>query len=242
MEAVRLLSKLNELVIKRNGLRDEEANRLSPAQEREKLINEVRSNNQALTGMNRQMKLLEDQLSDRRELLGQIEQDLEEGNSERHAKYKELKRRDETMTAFMETFREAMLEEKQSKNRMFYTLIIKYFSFRSDFTAIETLKNQITYAIEQITMQGINLKSYGISRSSMLDEKNDLSSHDGLLREYKRLGIQLKQLQILEKRTADQLKELRRDETTVSEEILKFTNLNVSNKSEIIEFNQIWLN
>lgn len=118
MEAVRLLSKLNELVIKRNGLRDEEANRLSPAQEREKLINEVRSNNQALTSMNRQMKLLEDQLSDRRELLGQIEQDLEEGNSERHAKYKELKRRDETMTAFMETFREAMLEEKHSKNRM----------------------------------------------------------------------------------------------------------------------------
>lgn len=119
MEAVRLLSKLNELVIKRNGLRDEEANRLSPAQEREKLINEVRSNNQALTSMNRQMKLLEDQLSDRRELLGQIEQDLEEGNSERHAKYKELKRRDETMTAFMETFREAMLEEKQSKIGMF---------------------------------------------------------------------------------------------------------------------------
>lgn len=118
MEAVRLLSKLNELVIKRNGLRDEEANRLSPAQEREKLINEVRSNNQALTSMNRQIKLLEDQLSDRRELIGQIEQDLEEGNSERHAKYKELKRRDETMTAFMETFREAMLEETQSKNQM----------------------------------------------------------------------------------------------------------------------------
>lgn len=91
---------------------------MSPAQEREKLINEVRSNNQALTSMNRQMKLLEDQLSDRRELLGQIEQDLEEGNSERHAKYKELKRRDETMTAFMDTFRDAMLEEKQSKNRM----------------------------------------------------------------------------------------------------------------------------
>lgn len=94
---------------------------------------------------------------------------------------------------------------------------------------METLKNQITYAIEQITMQGINLKSYGISRASMMYDKNDLSSHDGLLREYKRLGIQLKQLQILEKRTADQLKELRREESTVSEEILKFTNLNVSN-------------
>lgn len=116
MEATRLLSKLNELVIKRNTLRDEEANRLSPAQEREKLISEVRANNQALTSMNRQMKLIEDQLSDKREQLSQIEQDLEEGNSERHAKYKELKRRDETMTAFMDTFRVNMENEKQSNN------------------------------------------------------------------------------------------------------------------------------
>lgn len=114
MEAVRLQSKLNELVTKRNALRDEEANRLSPAQEREKLINEVRANNQALTSMNRQMKLIEDQLSDRREVLAQLDQDLDEGNSERHAKYKELKRRDETMSAFMSTFRSSMDEEKGS--------------------------------------------------------------------------------------------------------------------------------
>lgn len=108
------MSKLNELVTKRNTLRDEEANRLSPAQEREKLINEVRSNNQALTSINRQMKLIEDQLIDKREVLVQIEQDLEEGNSERHAKYKELKRRDETMTLFMESFSDSLEEEKRS--------------------------------------------------------------------------------------------------------------------------------
>lgn len=62
-----------------------------------------------------------------------------------------------------------------------------------------------------------------------MDEKNDLSSQDGLLKEYKRLGIQLKQLQILEKRTRDQLTELRREDGLVTEEIDKFTNLNVKN-------------
>lgn len=117
MEAARLLSKLNELVAKRNTLRDEEANRLSPAQEREKLINEVRANNQALTSINRQMKIVSDQLNDKRDLLQQIEQDLDEGNSDRHAKYKELKRRDETMSAFMDTFNLNMQTEKQSKNK-----------------------------------------------------------------------------------------------------------------------------
>lgn len=114
MEAARLLTKLNELVAKRNNLREEEANRLTPAQEREKLIVEVRANNQALTSMNKQMKQIEDQLSDKKETLQQIEQDLEESNSERHVKYMELKRRDETMSAFMATFHASMEEEQNS--------------------------------------------------------------------------------------------------------------------------------
>lgn len=124
MEAVRLLSKLNELVIKRNTLREEEANRLSPAQEREKLIGEVRANNQALTSMNRQLKIVEDQLNDKREILQQIDQDLEEGNSDRHAKYKELKRRDDTMTEFMESFRRNMDEEQHSRYLIFETPLL----------------------------------------------------------------------------------------------------------------------
>lgn len=90
------------------------------------------------------------------------------------------------------------------------------------------MKNQITYAIEQITLQGINLKNYGITKSSILNEKNDLSSHDGLLKEYKKLSIQLKQLQILEKRTKDQRNELNDEEVLVNAEIEKFSNLDVS--------------
>lgn len=115
LDAVRLQTKLKETTVKRNTLKEEEDNRLTPAQEREKLINEVRANNQSLTSIGRQMKLLEDQLSDKKELLHQVEQDLEEGNSERHAKYKELRRRDETMTEFMENFHQSMTNEKKSK-------------------------------------------------------------------------------------------------------------------------------
>lgn len=75
-------------------------------------------------------------------------------------------------------------------------------------------------------MQGLNLKSYGISRSS-IDESNDLSSHEGLLREYKKLNIQLKQLQILEKRTKDQLANLQDEDRTIEEEIELYSNLDV---------------
>lgn len=74
MEAVRLQTKLKELTTKRNIFREKENSKLSPANEREKLINEVRTNNQSLSKIARQMKIIEDQLNEKKELLNQVEQ------------------------------------------------------------------------------------------------------------------------------------------------------------------------
>lgn len=115
-EAVRLMAKLNELQSKLEAAKVEEQNRLTPAQEREKLIADVRENKQALTGIQHQIKIAEDTLTEKRELLQQIEDDLDEGSSERHTKYKELRVRDETMTTFMEAFKDKMDMEKKSES------------------------------------------------------------------------------------------------------------------------------
>lgn len=93
---------------------------------------------------------------------------------------------------------------------------------------MELIKNQITSALEQVTMHGINLKTLGISKVAILSEKNDLSSEDGLVKEYKRLSVQLKQLQILEKRYTDTIENLQKDEITIVDDINKFSNLDVS--------------
>lgn len=203
-EAVRLLAKLAELQQRGRSLRDEEAQRPSPAQERELLIAAVRDNQQSLVGFNNQLRLVDGQLQERRELLAQIEQDLEEGQSDRHAKYKELRRRDDTMTEFMEQFGESVEREKRT---------------------IDQLKNQITYGIEQITMQGVNLKQLGIATDGGEQQRSDLGSHDGLVREYKRLGVQLQQLQLLERRTGNQLAELRAAEQECVDETARFGNV-----------------
>jgi intraflagellar transport protein 74 len=115
LEAVKLQSKLRETIAKRNQLKDEESNKLSPAQEREKLISEVRLNNQAISGLNKQLKINSEVLSEKRTELMQIEKDLEEGSSERFVKYKELKKRDEMMENFQMTFKDQMKREKQSE-------------------------------------------------------------------------------------------------------------------------------
>lgn len=90
-------------------------------------------------------------------------------------------------------------------------------------TAVDQLKNQITYGIEQITMQGINLKQFGIQPDG--GEKKDLGSQDGLTREYKRLSIQLQQLQLLERRTGAQLAELRQQEERCRSDAQRFGNV-----------------
>uniref|UniRef100_A0AAG5DF11 Intraflagellar transport 74 n=1 Tax=Anopheles atroparvus TaxID=41427 RepID=A0AAG5DF11_ANOAO len=219
-EAHQMKLKLKELVTKRNAMYDEENNRLTPAQEREKLINEVRSNNQALGSIGKQLKINEDQLNEKKEILQQIEHDIEEGNSERNIKYKELKKRDEVMSTFMESFKRNMDQEKQN---------------------IETLKYQITFAIEQITLQGINMKGLGVDKldGDGFASKNDLNSHTGLMKEYKKLGIQLKQLQLLEKRTGLQLLALRQEETEALHNIQKYTNLEVPRSEAIVKMNDL---
>lgn len=101
-----------------------------------------------------------------------------------------------------------------------------FFFFLSD---VESLKNQITFMIEQITLQGINTKfSSNVKlNSSAFNEKNDLNSHGGLLKEYGKLQIQLKQLNILEKRMKKQLSELHQNENDLLQNIQKFNNLDV---------------
>lgn len=111
-EAIRLVTKLNELEMRLMNAKDDEQNRLSPEQQREKLINEVRENKQALTSIQHQIKIAEDTLLEKREILQQINEDLDDENSDRHAKYKELRSRDAVMSEFMDTFKERLDKQK----------------------------------------------------------------------------------------------------------------------------------
>lgn len=76
-------------------------------------------------------------------------------------------------------------------------------------------------------MNGVNLKTLGISKSA-LDDSNDLTSENGMLKEYKRLLVVLKQLQILKKRTADQIEVTKKEDMELQNDTRKFSSLNVS--------------
>lgn len=98
--------------------------------------------------------------------------------------------------------------------------------------------------IEQITLQGINTKfSSNVKiNSSHYSEKNDLNSHGGLLKEYSKLQIQLKQLKILEKRMKKQLDELHQDESNLLQNIQRFNNLNALRSEYAIKYEELSTN
>lgn len=111
-------------------------------------------------------------------------------------------------------------------------------------TDVESLKNQITFLIEQITLQGINTKFSSNLKltSSTFSEKNDLSSHGGLLKEYSKLQIQLKQLKILEKRMKKQLDELRQGEGDLLHNIQRFNNLDLLRHEYSLKYEELSTN
>ncbi|XP_041475189.1 intraflagellar transport protein 74 homolog [Lytechinus variegatus] len=122
-EAVRLYEQLHELVDKKNQLIAEEQSRGTPAEEREKLLKQVKEDNQEIGSMERQIKEIKEKLEDTMEEISQVDVDLEEHQGEKNMKYKELKKREESMNEFLETFESAKKEEIERRSTSEETIV-----------------------------------------------------------------------------------------------------------------------
>ncbi|KAL0901244.1 hypothetical protein ABMA27_006536 [Loxostege sticticalis] len=134
---------------KRDNLKNEMNNRLDPQEEREKLLLQVREDNAAITSLDSNSANLKEQIKKVQELIEQAEQDLEEGNSERHQKYRELKKREETMDAFMSTYDENLKKEQekiiQLEKDIVFALEHSSSNIDMDLSEIDTLKQKEGY-------------------------------------------------------------------------------------------------
>ena len=110
-EAVILHEQLAEAEAKRDKLAEEERRRGTPAQERERLLAQVKEDNAEISIMERHIAEAGDKLRQVQEEMGQLDMDLEDNMSERNQKYRELKKREETMDAFPGSFESNMEEE-----------------------------------------------------------------------------------------------------------------------------------
>jgi len=112
-EAVTLHQQLREAEDKRDRMLEEEAKRGTPQQERERLLQRVKDDNAEIATMERQIGEMRDKMSHLQEEQAQLDQDLEENQSERNQKYRELRKREENMDTFLAGFEANLTQESE---------------------------------------------------------------------------------------------------------------------------------
>ncbi|XP_056155468.1 intraflagellar transport protein 74 homolog [Lampris incognitus] len=111
-EAVRLHEMLSTLEARRNAMEAEERSLGSPQQERDKLFRQVKDDNQEIASMERQLVEIRDRSSQIAEEIQRLEHNSEEAHGECSQKYKELKKKEEEIDRFLESFEETMAQEQ----------------------------------------------------------------------------------------------------------------------------------
>lgn len=196
-EAVKLHLNIMEVEGKRDRLREEEKNRLSPEEEREQLLAKVKQDNTDIAAAERQTTEMKKRMTELEQELERLETDLEENQSEKQVKYKELRKREEAMEQFMNGFdqnREEELEKLEKLERMIVD-------------RLEKLSNSIdndTYLTSGEEMAILNIQSSNVgNEATNLDQ-----SIEGLNKEHVRLQQTLVKMEMLEKRLKAELIEL----------------------------------
>ncbi|XP_053619883.1 intraflagellar transport protein 74 homolog [Plodia interpunctella] len=193
---------------KRDNLKNELNNKLDPQEEREKLLLQVREDNAAISSLDSNAASIKEQIRKVQELIEQAEQDLEEGNSERHQKYRELKKREETMDTFMSTYEENLKKEQEKIEQLEKDVVF----------ALEHSSSNIDLDLSEID----NLKQKEGYTSTYDDNKKSVQT---LTNDYERFQSNLKKAEATRERLATELQTLPEKTSVMKEELNTLSNL-----------------
>ncbi|XP_053198188.1 intraflagellar transport protein 74 homolog [Scomber japonicus] len=112
-EVVRLHDTLSVLEAKRDTMEAEHKSLGSPSEEREKLLKQVKEDNQEIASMERQLTEIKERTTQITEDIRQMEQDSEEAQGESQQKFKELKRKEDEVDRYFESFDEMKAQEQE---------------------------------------------------------------------------------------------------------------------------------
>lgn len=215
-EAVTLYEKLNELGEKKQSLLDEmeKENKGTPAEERERLLKQVKEDNQEIASMERKTSELREKIETVNGEIQQLDMDLEEHQGERNVKYKELKKREETMDEFLETFEEVKANE-QARKQQLESNIVNVLEHMS--RGMARTKHLPSPAELQRMKDDLNFKETEMHKSQ--------STAASLGSEHTRLQMDLEKVEQLETKITTELESLKERIQTMTLELETFSDL-----------------
>ncbi|TPP65796.1 Intraflagellar transport protein 74 [Fasciola gigantica] len=229
-EAMRLYAQLHEAEARLEQLVAETASHEDPGKERERLLKQVREDNQEMASMERQTRETQEKVSHREEELRMLEQELDDSRSERAQKYRELRKREQQIDEFLKTFDEVKGLEQSSISE-------------SEETIVQTLES-ISKCIVQLSQTSTAAAAISASgpqdgsRKDVMDQlreqlqlkTSEVSKSEEtafmLQKERTRLSQDLVKVDQLEEKVIQEMDTLRKRIAKMEEEIALFSDLN----------------
>ncbi|KAK7027296.1 Intraflagellar transport protein 74 [Halocaridina rubra] len=213
-EAVGLYEKLQDLEEKRNEIVTENQKRGTPKEERERLLLQVKEDNAEIATMERQIGEVQEQMKGIQEELHHLDQDLEENQSERSQKYRELRKREETMDQFLATFENSKVEELGRLENL----------EQANVALLEKLSRNMAHFTHLP-----NTRDFDVMKSDLAFKEGELEkskfTEQGLQRESLNLQSNLQKIEALEAKVQKEMVDLKEKHTRMEQEIIEFSDL-----------------
>ncbi|KAM4533943.1 intraflagellar transport protein 74 homolog isoform 2-T2 [Odontesthes bonariensis] len=215
-EVVRLHETLLALEAKRDAMEAEHRSLDSPKEEREKLFQQVKEDNQEIASMERQVTEIKDRTSQISEEIRHLDQDSEAAQGECQQKYKELKRKEEEIDRFLESFEESKAQElkKLSQSQEDIVSLLEHCS-----------RNMLRlHQVDTVTANELkNMQEVLVSKETEVVQSE--STAKGLTTESQRLQQDLEKVQQLEGKISGERGALKEQVSTMEAELLTYRDL-----------------
>uniref|UniRef100_A0A250Y390 Intraflagellar transport protein 74 n=1 Tax=Castor canadensis TaxID=51338 RepID=A0A250Y390_CASCN len=199
-EAVLLHEKLYELEAHRDQMIAEDKSMGSPMEERERLLKQVKEDNQEIASMERQLTDIKEKINHLNEEIRQLDMDLEEHQGEMNQKYKELKKREENMDIFIETFEETKNQELERKSQIETNIVALLEHCSRNINRMKQISS-ITNQELKMMQDDLNFKSTEVQKSQ--------NTARSLTSDSQRLQLDLQKMELLESKMTDEQRSLK---------------------------------
>jgi len=213
-EAVKLYEQLASVQGKRDSLVAEEKERGTPQQERERLLGQVKNDNGEISIMERQIQEVTERMKVLQEERDQLDQDMEENQSEKNQKYRELRKREETMDQFLADFEENRDMEMKRLSELEQQVATSLQNMSRNLSQVGHLPSTQVYSTMK---EDLAFKEGEVEKS-----KNTL---EGLDREHQQLTLNLEKIEALEEKIKTEMLTLKDKMAKMQDEMAVFTDI-----------------
>ncbi|CAH8866491.1 unnamed protein product [Trichobilharzia szidati] len=233
-EAMHLFTQLREVESRRDQLLAEEVSKEDPQKERQRLLQQVRSDNQEIAAIDKQIHEIQEKMTNKEEELRLLEQELDESRNERNQKYRELRKREHQIDEFLKTFDSVKSLEISGISELESTIVEILETTSRYITNLNQMTSNLNMNSNLDLLSSSSATGAGATTVNSLREQLDFKTNEifkseetvnSLAKERLRLNQDLLKVDHLEGKITQETETLRKRIAKMEEEVIIFSDL-----------------